>query len=121
GSGVPRVGIRMDRQSDRQHRATPVGAVIGENRTVHRLDKTASDGEPKAGAGADVIALLRAIEFIEYAVQLGPGNAAALVDDLQGYPVLVPQASDRYRRVPRRILGCVVQEVEERLFEQHCI
>ena len=42
---------------------------------------------PRPGAGADVVALLRAIEFVEHAFQLRRRNAVALVDDLQRDPM----------------------------------
>ena len=72
-----------DRQPDGQHGAAAVGAVGGGNRAVHRLDKAAGNREPKAGAGADMIALLRAIELVEHALQFRRRNALAFVDDLQ--------------------------------------
>src|SRR5260221_10166112 len=74
---------------------------------MHRLDKATGYREPETGAGADMVALLRAIEFVKYAFQLRRRNAVAFVDDLQGDPIPVPQTPDRYRAVgwatfPRR-------------------
>ena len=43
---------------------------------MHRLDKAARDRKPKAGAGADMIALLRAIELVEHAFELRRRDAA---------------------------------------------
>ena len=53
---------------------------------MHGLDEAARDREAKAGAGADMIALLRAIELVEHALELGGRNAVALVDDLRARP-----------------------------------
>src|SRR5260370_11304564 len=64
---------------------------------MHRLDKATGYREPETGAGADMVALLRAIEFVKYALQLRRWNAVAFVDDLQGDPIPVPQPPDRYR------------------------
>ena len=50
-------------------------AVGGRDRAMHRLDEAARDRKAEAGAGADVIALLRAIELVEDALQFRRRNA----------------------------------------------
>ena len=51
---------------------------------MHRLDKATGNRQPEAGAGTDMIALLRAIELVEDAFQFRRRNALAFVEDLQG-------------------------------------
>ena len=50
---------------------------------MHRLDEAARNRKAEAGAGTDMVALLRAIEFVEHAFQLARRNAVAFIDDLQ--------------------------------------
>src|SRR5450631_1461773 len=86
---------------------------------MHRLDKAAGNRKPEASTGADMVALLGAIEFVKYTLLLSRRNAVAFIDDLQGDPISIPRTPDRYRGVGRCIFGGVVQQVEKHLFEQY--
>ena len=97
----------------------PVGAVGRRDRAVHGLDEAARDREPEAGAGAHLVALLRAVELVEDAAPVGRRNAVALVEDLQRDRIPVAPALDRDRGVGRRIFGGVVEQIEQHLLEQH--
>src|SRR5258705_1036589 len=67
---------------------------------MHGLDKAARNREPQAGAGADMVALLHAIEFVKYTLQLRRRNAVTLVEDLQGDPIPFPQTPDEGNGIP---------------------
>src|SRR5882757_8392853 len=86
---------------------------------MHGFDKAARDGKTKAGAGANVIALLGAIELVEYAIELDRWNPAALIEDLQRDRIAIPRTPDRYRGIGRRVFRSIVQQVEQHLLEQH--
>ena len=57
---------------------------------MHGLDETAGNRKPKTGAGADVIALLRAIKLVEYAFEFRRRNTVAFVQNLQRDASLIP-------------------------------
>ena len=63
--GVQSLRLACDRQSDGKDRAAAVGAVGGDNGSVHRFDKAARDRKSKSGAGSDLIRLWHAIELIK--------------------------------------------------------
>ena len=66
---------------DAQLVETTIKAYLTEIRS--RLDKAAGNRKAKTRSRADVVALLRAIEFIEHAVELAQWNAVTFIDDLQ--------------------------------------
>ena len=71
----------------------PVGAVGRRDRAVQGLDEAARDGQAQAGAGAHLVALLHAVELVEDALEVGRGNAVALVEHLQDEPGADPASS----------------------------
>ena len=50
--------------------------LAADDRAVHGLDEAAGDRKSEAGAGPNMIALLRAIEFVEDAFEIARRNAA---------------------------------------------
>src|SRR5688500_4727282 len=85
---------------------------------MHGLDKAARAGEPEDSTRANMIALLRATELIEHAVELIRWNAATFIHDLQRDRAALTHTSDRYRGVTRCIFCGVIQQIEQHLFEQ---
>ena len=107
---------------DGEHGARAVEPVGGRDRAVHGLDEAARDRKAEARAGAHVIALLRAVELVEDALEVVRRNAVAFVEDLQVRRNR-RRASSRMRIVGAggRIFRRVVEEVEQHLLEQHRI
>ena len=87
----------------------------------HGLHEAARDGQAEPRAGPHLVALLHPVELVEDALQVVRRNALALVQHLQAHGVLVAPALDAHRRLRARILGGVVEQVEQRLLEQHGI
>ncbi len=91
------------------------------DRAVQGLDEAARDGQAQPGARAHLVALLHAVELVEDALEVAGGNAVAFVQDLQPDAVAVAPALNADGRIRRRILGGVVEEIEQHLLEQHGI
>ena len=85
------------------------------------LDEAARDRQAQPGAGAHLVALPRPIELIEDALDVGRWNAVAFVEHLQLDAILLLPALNADGRLRRRILGGVVEEIEQHLLEQHGI
>ena len=83
--------------------------------------KPRADGKPQAGPRPHLVALLHAEEFLENVRQVGRRNALSFVDDLQRHGGGVPPAADVNGRAGSGVFCCVVEQVEQRLLEQHRI
>ena len=90
-----------DRQADGERRAAAVGAVGRDDGAMHRLDKAAGNRQPQPGAGANLVGLLRAIEFVEDVIEIAGRNAAPLIENAQADRVRVLPALDADRRLRR--------------------
>ncbi len=74
---------------------------------------------PSPGPGAHMVAFRGAVELVEYMLQILRRNTLPLVDDLEADGVDVPPALNADRRAGRRILGRIVQNIEQHLLHQH--
>ena len=95
--------------------------LAADDGAVHRLDEAARDGEPEAGAGADLVGLLRAVELVEDVLEIVRRNAASFVEHAQADRVrrcASPECGSSFRR---RVFRGIVEEVEQHLLEQHGI
>jgi hypothetical protein len=88
---------------------------------VHRLEEAAGDGKAEPGARPHPVALGDAMELVEDALEVGGRDALAFVEDAQLDEPAVAAALDAHRRALGRELRCVVENVEQRLLEEHRI
>src|SRR4029078_11733751 len=78
-------------EEDGENRSGPIRSVRGNDRATHGFDEAARDGKAKTGAGANLIALLSAVKFVEDVLELLGRNTAAFICDLQLHlAVLLP-------------------------------
>src|SRR5262249_7940605 len=107
-----------DGKADRKDSASPVGAVRRHYRALQGLGEATRDCQTQASTRAHLVALPRAIEFVEDALQVGGWNAIAFVSNLQLDGILVTPTLNADGGVRRRVLCSIVQEIEEDLLEQ---
>ena len=60
-----------------------------------------------------------AVELVEHALHVSRREPRPLVGDPEHDPVMAPAARDRNGRARRRVLGGVVEQVDQHLLEQH--
>src|SRR5258708_6788813 len=82
-------GLRRDRgawrghrQGDGEHRAGAILAIARYDRSAHRLDEAAADGEAEPGAGALPVGAPDAVELLEDMREMLGWDAAAFVENL---------------------------------------
>src|SRR3954447_15106013 len=85
------------------------------------LDEAARDREAEPGAGPYPIALFRPIKLVEDVLEVSGRYAVAFVQHLETDRVLVAPAPDADGVAVGGILSGIVQQVEQRLLEQHRI
>src|SRR6185437_11435790 len=87
-----------DRKRDREHRAMAAGAIGSCDRSAHRLDEAAANGQPEAGTGAMGVAGLSPVELVEDMLQVAGGNARPFIFDRDAHQSAVaPRAYDDAR------------------------
>ena len=82
------------------------------------LDEAARDRQAQAGTRAHLVALLDPVELVEDALQIVGGMPSPSSRICRPALSIAP-ALDADGRVRRRILGGVVEEIEQHLLEQH--
>ena len=83
------------------------------------IAEAATDRKAEAGPGPLSVARRNAIELVEQAVEILRWNARSFVDHLNDRDVVLHLGADLYSRAGRRILGGVVEQVEQRLFQEN--
>src|ERR1700733_11096617 len=82
------------------------------------LDDSAADGEPQPCSSALPLAR-QPIKFLEDLVEVLGRNARATVRDLHYYGVALVSRRELERAPLRRVLGGVLEQVDEHLLDQH--
>src|SRR6267143_101672 len=119
-------GLRRDRGARRGHRqgngedrARAVPAIARYDRSAHRLDEAAADGEAEPGAGALPVGAPDAVELLEDMREMLGWDAAAFVENLDHQAVALPARPQRDRRAGRRVFPGIVEQIEKDLLEQN--
>ena len=86
---------------------------------MHSFDKAPGYCKTQSCASADAVALLDAIKSFEHQFQIIRRDAGTLVQNLQADIVLPMPSANMNGGASVRIFGCVVEEVEENLFEKN--
>ena len=111
--------LRGNWKADGEDRPRAVGAVRRRDGAAHGLDEATADGEPEPGAGGDVVGLAHPVEAVEDAFEVIGRDAWSLVDEAQHHLVAVPPSLNCDCGGWRRILGGVVEKIEDHLLEKH--
>src|SRR5260221_4654210 len=104
---------RGHRQGDGEVRAGGILAIACYDRSPHRLDEAAADGEAEPGAGALPVGAPDAVELLEDMREMLGWDAAAFVEDLDHQAVALPARPQRDRRAGRCIFPCIVEQIEK--------
>ena len=105
---------------------TRAGAVwpagLGPDRAAHRLDQPLADRKAKAGARALTVASGDAVEHVEHPRLFGGRNAGATVGDRRVRRARPCRRAAMAMVDPLgRILGGIVEDVDQHLFQQHAV
>src|SRR5215472_2591736 len=116
-----RLPLRSDlehhRHADRQYRPRAIASIASDNPATQCLDKTAADRQTEAGTSAAAILRLDPIKFVENPLELRRWDPLAPVDDFDLDKLSVARRVNIDLAADRRVLGSVVEEIEQHLLE----
>jgi hypothetical protein len=104
---------------DREDGSGPIGPVRCLDGAVHRVDKASTDRKTKPGPSAHPVTFANTVEFVEDPLEIVRRNAVAFIQNLKPDKAVILPSANLDDRACGRILCCIVEQVEQHLFEQY--